>query len=108
MRDIKLREQRVEILAMLDEAIAVRAAVRQLLGIPHADQVRRNAAPKALGVGDDVPPEVAGRRVAVQKDDGISIGIARLDIGHATAVHLGELFLCPGHATSLSRGKIRE
>jgi hypothetical protein len=37
-------QQGVGVAAMLDEAIRARATVRQLVGIAHADQVRRNAA----------------------------------------------------------------
>src|SRR5262249_41066252 len=41
---IKGFEQGVEVTAQLNESIRTRPAVRQLVGIPHADMVGRNAA----------------------------------------------------------------
>ena len=86
---------------MLHEAIALRPRVVELVGIAHADQVRRDAAAEAREVGDDVPPQVRRRRVAVQQDD--RVAAARLHVGHALPLDLGvalRIALESGHVRS--------
>ena len=68
---------------MLDEAIGARAAVRQLVGVAHADQVGGNAAAERLQVRQDVPPEEGRGGIAVQQHDGIAL--SHLHIGHLAA-----------------------
>jgi hypothetical protein len=81
--DAERREQRIEILPVLDESIASRPAAVELLGVAHADQVGRDAPAAGGEVRDHVPPEVGRRRVAVQEDD--RVALADLDVGHAPA-----------------------
>src|SRR5262249_18280949 len=59
-------EQGVEVAAVLDESIRAGAAVRQLLGVAHADQVGGDAAAYWLKVRQDVAPEIRRSGIAVQ------------------------------------------
>ena len=49
-------EQGIEVTAMLNEAIGVGTAVRQLLGVSHADQVGSDATAQCLQVRQHVAP----------------------------------------------------
>ena len=51
-------EQGIEMRAVLDEAVAVGAAGLELGGVPHADQVGRDAAAVTLEMGDHVAPQI--------------------------------------------------
>ena len=70
-------EPGVEIAGMIDEAVGVGGRLARL---PHADQVGRKTPSDVADVRNDVPPEVRGRRIAVQEDDGIAF--AYIDIAH--------------------------
>src|SRR5690348_14083375 len=76
-------EQGVEVAAVLDEAIRAGAAVRQLVGVAHADQVRGDAAAQRLQVRQHVAPEVRRGGVAVQQHDGVAR--SRLYVRHRAA-----------------------
>ena len=78
---------------MLYEAVTARAAVFQLVGIAHADQVGRNAAAQRSEVGDNPAPKIRGGRVPVQKDDWVAL--AALDVGHLAAEHFHVFLLRP-------------
>jgi hypothetical protein len=58
LRHIQGFEQGVEVAAVLDEPVRAGSAVRQLVGVSHADEVRGDAAAKRLQVRNDVAPEV--------------------------------------------------
>ena len=51
-------EQGVEVAAVLDEAIRAGATIRQLVGVPHADEIGGDAPASRLHVWQDVPPEI--------------------------------------------------
>src|SRR5262245_28522831 len=51
-------EQGVEVAAVLDETIRAGATIRQLIGVPHADQIGGNAAASCLQVRQHVAPEI--------------------------------------------------
>lgn len=76
-------EQGVEIAAVLDEAIRVGTAVRQLVGIAHADQVGGDAATQRLQVRQHIAPEIRRSGIAVQQYDGVAL--SHLDIRHLAA-----------------------
>jgi hypothetical protein len=50
-RDAERREERREILPMLDESIASGTAVLELLGVAHPDQIGRDAPARAARCG---------------------------------------------------------
>jgi hypothetical protein len=75
---------------MLDEPIGAGAAVRQLFGVTHADQVRSDAAAERLQVRDDVAPEIRRGGVAVQQHD--RIPVPNFEVGHLAAEDLPPLF----------------
>src|SRR5262245_51746138 len=89
LADAELLEERVEMAAVLDEAIRVRAARDELVGVAHPDEIGRDAASRTLEVRDHVAPEIRRRRVAVQEDDGIAL--PDLDVCHPPAVDRGVL-----------------
>ena len=65
VRDAEMFVQGIEVLAMLDKSIRAGSTIVQLVRIPHADQVRRNA-PSQLGeVGHDVTPQIGRGGIAV-------------------------------------------
>ena len=51
-------KQSVEVPTLLNEPVRAGSAVRQLIGVAHADQVRGDAAAERLQVRDDVAPKV--------------------------------------------------
>ena len=101
LRDAERLEERVQVPAVLDERVAVGAAVLELVRVAHADQVRRDAAPLALEVRDDVPPQIRRRRVPVQQHD--RVAGADFDVGHRGAEDFEALLLVAfvGEITSL-------
>src|SRR5215469_12778997 len=70
---IQVLEQGVEVATVFDEAIRSGAAVRQLVGVAHADQVRGDAAASSLQVRQHVAPKVRRGGVTVQQHDGVAI-----------------------------------
>ena len=84
VRHAQRLQRRVQIGAMFNERVAVGVCVRQLVRIAHADQIDGDATSVVGGVGQDVPPEIARRGIAVQKDDGVAA--ADFHIGHLQAV----------------------
>src|SRR5260221_13386149 len=84
-------QQGVEIATVLDEAVRPGTGVRQLVGVTHADQVRRDAASEGLQVGQHVPPQVGRRGVSVQQYD--RIALADFYIGHVMAEYPPPLLL---------------
>src|SRR5215217_7840265 len=73
-------EQRVEVTAMLDKGIGTGSALRQLLRIAHTDQIRGDDATKALHIRQNVAPDVGIGRIAVEKDNRITLSLCY--IGH--------------------------
>jgi hypothetical protein len=84
-------EQGVEVSAMVDEAIRARAAVRQLVGVAHADEVGRDAAASWLQVWQHITPEIRRGRIAVQQHDGVAL--SHLDVRHLAAEDPSPLLL---------------
>ena len=70
-------EPGVEPLGVVDEAVG---AGGRGAGLPHADQVGREAARDVGAVGHDVAPEVGGGGVAVEEDDWVARAL--VDVGH--------------------------
>lgn len=56
--EVELLQQRVEVATVLDEPVAARPTVGELVRVPHPDQVGRDASGEASEVGDYVPPQV--------------------------------------------------
>src|SRR5215469_1868109 len=84
-------KQAIEVVAVLDEAIAIRAAVGQLVGIAHTDQVRRDATAQRLQVRQHVAPEVGRGGIAVQQHDGVAL--SHLHVRHLAVVDSSPLLL---------------
>jgi hypothetical protein len=76
-------QQGVEVAAVFDEAVRLGSAVRQLVGVTHADQIRCDAASEGLEVGQHVALQVGGRGISVQQDN--RIALANFDVGQAVA-----------------------
>ena len=76
-------KQGVEVAAVFDEAVRLGSAVRQLVGVTHADQIRCDAASEGLEVGQHVALQVGGRGISVQQDN--RIALANFDVGQAVA-----------------------
>src|SRR6516164_2922304 len=70
---------------MRHKAVGIGTGVRELVGIAHAEQIRRHAAAEPSNFGDDVAPEVRSGGVAVQKETD-RLTTAELDIGYALGV----------------------
>src|SRR5262249_22070227 len=98
-------KQRFEVATMLDEPIRAGPAVGKLVGIPHSDQVRRNAAAQRLQIRYDVAPQVRRGGVAVQQYDGVAL--SDLHVRHLAIEYAPPLLLvgkCRGnHVRSFSR-----
>src|SRR5262249_29257453 len=97
-------EQGVEVAAVLDEAIRAGAAVGQLVGVAHADQVGGDAAAWWLQVRQHVAPEIRRGGIAVQQHDGVAL--SHLHVRHLAAEDPPPLLLvrkcrpvgrCQGH-----------
>ena len=103
-RRISAREAQklVQVVAMLDKSVAIRAGRDKLFGIAHADQVRRNAGRDVEYVGNDVTPQVGRGRITVQKDNRTTAAAAV--IGHALTEHLQALLreCCSCHVETLT------
>ena len=82
----ELFQQRIEIEPMIDESIR---APRDLVGIPHADQIGRDGAGGRRDVRHDVPPQVGRRRVAMQEHD--RIAFTGVNVGHHRVQYLEAL-----------------
>ena len=88
-------EQGIEITGVLGEGVAVRSRVVQLVGVAHADQVRRQAMPEAGHRRHDVAPQVGRGGIAVQEHD--RIALTHFGVGHLLAKHFDFLlgqFVC--------------
>lgn len=71
-----------EITGVIDEAILEIRTLRAA----HADQIDRQHPAQRLQLRNDVAPQVAGGRIAVQQQD--RIALADFDVVHARAEHL--------------------
>jgi hypothetical protein len=80
---IQSLKQSVEVATVLNEPVRAGSAVRQLVGVAHADQVGGDAAAERLQVRDDVAPKVRGGGITMQQHDGVSL--AHLHIRHLAA-----------------------
>lgn len=88
-------------IAMGGETVGIRLHIRQLAGIPHADQIRRDQAALPFKLGNHIAPEIGRGRIAVQEQD--RRALAALVIGHAVTEHVDK-YLCErlfGHGASL-------
>ena len=72
---------------MFHKAVPLRAAVVQLVRIPHADEVRHDAAAQPGEVRSDAAPQVGRGRVAVQQDN--RVAFSGLHVGHVAVQHAG-------------------
>src|SRR5262245_18545166 len=70
-------EPGIQMLRVIHKTIASRS---RLAGLTHAAQIGGEASAKSRHIRDDVPPHVVPRRVAMEKDDGISL--SDIDIAH--------------------------
>ncbi len=70
----------IQVAAVLDEGVGVRAAVGQLLRIAHADEIRRDTAAQSFQVRNDIAPEVGRGGIAMQEDN--RIAASYLDVRH--------------------------
>jgi hypothetical protein len=66
-------EQGIEVAAVLDEAIRTGAAIRQLVGVPHADQIGGDAAASWLQIRQHVAPEIRRGGITMQQHDGLAL-----------------------------------
>jgi hypothetical protein len=71
-------EQGVEVTAVLDEPVRAGPAVRQLVGVTHADQIGGDAAAEWPQVRDDVAPEIRRGGIPVQQHDGVTVSHLRV------------------------------
>jgi hypothetical protein len=72
-------EPGVEVAGMIDEPVGVGW---RLARMPHADQVWSKTPSNVADVRNNVPPQVRGRRIAVQENDGLAFA-------HVYIAHLG-------------------
>ena len=70
----------IKVAPMLDEGVGTGAAVGQLRGIAHTDEIRGDDAAKTLHIRQNVAPDVGIGRIAVEKDYRITLSL--FDIGH--------------------------
>ncbi len=92
--DAKLREQNIEIAPVLNESIGERPACGQLLRISHPKQIRSNTTAFLLQVGKNIAPEVRRGRIAVEKNERVSL--PDIYVRHSTVKHVQKLLLV-GH-----------
>jgi hypothetical protein len=84
------------IAAMLEERVALGPAGLELVRVSHANEIRRDAPVTGRQGGDDVPPEVGRRGVAVQEDQGISP--AEIHVGELPSIYVSKFLQLPsGH-----------
>jgi hypothetical protein len=99
-------EQRIEVAAVLDEAIRTRAAVGQLVGIAHADQVGGDAPAQRLQVRNDVAPQIGRSGVSVQEHD--RVALPHVHLRHPASQDLAPtLFVgerCTNHGRNVATG----
>ena len=89
--ETQLLPEREEEIALLHVSIAVRARIRELVGVAHADQIARDQAAEADAGRHDLAPEVRAGRVAMLEDD--RRAFALVEVGHPAALDLDELLL---------------
>jgi hypothetical protein len=68
--EIQLVEETVEVPAVLYESVGIDADVVELVGGAIPDEIGRDAATSVSDPRNNSSPEVGGRGVAVQEDDG--------------------------------------
>ena len=75
-------EPGVEVTLMVDEPIR---AIGSSPRVAHADVVRSEAPPERQHAGNDVSPQIRGRGIAMQEDDGIPF--ADVHVRHGGVAH---------------------
>ncbi len=89
-------QQGIEIGAVFNETIGLRATLRQFVRVAHTDQIRCDTPPQPLEMRHDIAPEIGRRRVAMQKENGVATAL--IDVSHRPSenrrLFFGVSFIC--------------